>query len=257
MSAIKLPVPPIGVKIFAAKPAWANAVRLFDGISFCHAVATATAGAEVWVEANSIKTCRWSPVILGFKSAESKFDHSLKPRLAAGTVGVYLAGLDRFRPDLTPDIVIARAEPETLRAMIETLGWDHAAWEAVEEQRLSRSALRRLRDQKPTWRSRLQAPVSKSLAAMRGAPGWTKLTTKVFKNRTVTKVFDRVIDRTMADMSICRNSVAIPLLTGKVNISYYCTGGITWGANSPRTMTSGWPWELWRQLQQKLGRPVR
>ena len=51
-----------------------------------------------------------------------------------------------------------------------------------------------------------------------------------------------VISRAMADMSVCRNSTVIPLLSGQVNVSFFCTGGITWGRNHPQYLTSGWPW---------------
>jgi len=48
--------------------------------------------------------------------------------------------------------------------------------------------------------------------------------------------------RTLADMSVCRNSTVVPLLVGRVNVSFFCTGGITWGRNDPDHLTSGWPW---------------
>jgi hypothetical protein len=62
-----------------------------------------------------------------------------------------------------------------------------------------------------------------------------------------------VISRTLSDMSICRNSTAIPLLTGRANVSFFCSGGITWGRNSPDHLTSGWPWHLYRRLGDQAG----
>jgi hypothetical protein len=43
-------------------------------------------------------------------------------------------------------------------------------------------------------------------------------------------------------MSVCRNSSVVPLLSGRVNVSFFCTGGITWGRNQADHLTSGWPW---------------
>ena len=257
MQELILPVPPIGVVVLPHEPPGKDRPPLFSGISFCQALAVATKGQEVWVERDSIGSCKWSPVVLGFQPPESKFEQTLLPRLPVGTHGVYLAPLERFRNGLTPTVVVVRALPDVLRQMLDTLGWDNAAWDVVDDQRISRSALRRLFEQHDTWRSRLQEPVGKTLAVMRRVPGWTRLTATVFKNKTLTTVFDKVIDRTMADMSICRNSVAIPLLTGKVNVSYYCTGGVAWGENDPLTMTSGWPWAQWQELQTRLGWRIR
>jgi len=252
MDTIQLPIPPVGVSVFTEQPSWVNEAQKHEGISFCQAVALATNGVEVWVASDSIKNCNWSPVILGLRAPSTKFEESLRPRLSPGTAGLYVARLDRFHHGIDPAVVIVRAKPGTMREIVDFAGWDNMAWDIVEDQRISRSALRRLFERKETWRSRLQAPVSRGLATMRRAPGWTKLTKTVFKNRTVTKIFDKLIDRTMADMSICRNSVAIPYLLGKANVSYYCTGGIAWGENDPQTMTSGWPWAQWLRLQKVL-----
>jgi hypothetical protein len=49
-------------------------------------------------------------------------------------------------------------------------------------------------------------------------------------------------------MSVCRNSTVIPLLTGRVNVSFFCSGGITWGRNQPDHLTSGWPWAVYAAL---------
>jgi hypothetical protein len=53
-------------------------------------------------------------------------------------------------------------------------------------------------------------------------------------------------------MSVCRNSTIIPLLAGQANVSHYCTGGITWGRNSPDHLTSGWPFPLFARLSATM-----
>jgi hypothetical protein len=39
-----------------------------------------------------------------------------------------------------------------------------------------------------------------------------------------------------------QNVTVIPLLSGRVNVSYFCSGGITWGRNDPHHVATGWPW---------------
>jgi hypothetical protein len=88
---------------------------------------------------------------------------------------------------------------------------------------------------------RLVDAVNRPLAALARLRWWQGLTHWLFRSRLVTIGFDAVISRTLADMSICRNSTAVPLLTGKANVSFFCTGGVTWGGNDPGRLTSGWP----------------
>jgi uncharacterized protein (DUF169 family) len=57
----------------------------------------------------------------------------------------------------------------------------------------------------------------------------------------------------VVNRSVCRNSTAIPLLTGRVNVSFFCTGGITWGRNRPDHLTSGWPWPVFQNLEGTNG----
>jgi len=252
MEKLSLKPPPIGITIFRRAPSWLKDVPLFRGLSYCQAVAETDDGGELRVEPSSITTCHWVPAVLGLKEAELDFEKELTPRLESGTVALYLARLDRYRPGLEPDVVVLRADPDVLKQLIEHVGWDHAAWDYVEDKRVSRSALRHLREPESGWRSRLLKPVNRSLAGMRRVPGWTEATALAFRSMTVTKAFDQIIKRAMADMSICRNSTVIPYQSGKVNVSYFCTGGIAWGGNDPFHLTSGWPWPLWRQIADRV-----
>jgi hypothetical protein len=83
------------------------------------------------------------------------------------------------------------------------------------------------------------------LAVLARSRRWRAFTYWLFRSHLVTAGFDAVISRTLADMSVCRNSTAIPLLSGRTNLSFFCTGGITWGRNRPDEITSGWPWAHW------------
>ena len=87
--------------------------------------------------------------------------------------------------------------------------------------------------------------VNRALAGLARFRPWQALTHRLFRSGLVTAGFDALISRTLADMSICRNSTVVPLLTGRVNLSFFCTGGVTWGRNDPQQLTSGWPWDVY------------
>jgi hypothetical protein len=102
------------------------------------------------------------------------------------------------------------------------------------------------------WRATFIAATNRVLASLARSRRWQGLTRWLFRSRLVTVGFDALISRAMADMSVCRNSTAIPLLSDRANLSFYCTGGITWGRNRPDHLTSGWPWDLFRQAVQAV-----
>jgi len=250
---IKLPLPPIGAKVFATAPAWAGEIEPRPQVSFCEAVSAAATHGEIWVAPNTLSTCHWSPIVLGFEKPQTAFQTSLEPTLPYPTAGVLLAPVDRFRAGVTPDVVIVRAGAETLREMAERVGWEHAAWEHVEEKRIAKSALRELHDAGGGWRTTFSRVFNRSLAALEKAPGWKPLTLFVFKNRRASGAFEEFIKRALASMSLCRNSLVIPCQTGKFNVSNFCAGGMTWGGNYPFHMTSGWPWALWKKQADWTG----
>jgi hypothetical protein len=105
------------------------------------------------------------------------------------------------------------------------------------------------------WRSSVITATNRVLATLARSHRWQALTRWLFRFRLVTIGFDALISRIMADMSVCRNSTAVPFLTGRANLSFFCTGGITWGRNRPDHLTSGWPWRLYQRAIQDLSKP--
>jgi len=180
-------------------------------------------------------------VILGLKEPEGSFEEHLGPRLGRPAPGWLLAPLDGFPG--TPEVVIVRQPLAHLRRMADHLGSEQM-W-AGHGGRLDLSALDLLRGGGPRPRQHLVNLVNHGLAGMARLRPWQQLTHWLFRSRAVTAGFDAVISQALADMSVCRNSTVIPLLTGRVNISYFCTGGITWGHNRPDSLTSGWPWDCY------------
>ncbi len=227
----------VGVRVLYSSDEHAD-VSIYRGVSYCDAVSRAGAGETLRVLPGSIRVCRWSPVVLGIKEPHGRFERNLAPRLTFPVAGLLLAPLDRFPG--TPGVVVVRAAPDVLREMIANTApdrlWDgHAG-------RLDRSALPSLTAGSQTIPRRpLIGPVNRLLASLARFGPWQTLTRRIFRSGLVTAGFDALISRTLADMSVCRNSSIIPLLTGRANVSFFCTGGITWGRNAPGHLTSGWP----------------
>lgn len=228
--------PPVGVGRLQPAGECAD-VPVYRGVSYCDALRRAGQGERLRVLPSSVQVCRWAPVVLGLKEPQGRFEKGLAPRLAFPVVGLLLAPLDRFPGE--PEVVVVRARPEVLREMVRIAGrvvWDgHAG-------RLDRSAIPLLSGDRTTARRGLIDAVNRALAALARFAHWQALTHWLFRSGLVTAGFDALISRSLADMSVCRNSTVIPLLTGRVNASFFCTGGITWGRNRPDYGTSGWPW---------------
>ncbi|NLH47030.1 MAG: DUF169 domain-containing protein [Myxococcales bacterium] len=248
----QLPLPPLGVTIFRHKPQWAGEIADFAGLSFCRAVAEATAGAELWVDGGSIHVCQWSPVGLGLREPVAQFQKDLSPRLPFGIAGFRLAPLDRQRAGVTPDVVLVRGPATIIRVMAEKAGWDRAAWEFAAEDNLARSALFPMKSQRDGKGPFFLKSVNRVLGSLDKVPGWEACTAFAFRNRGISAGFEAIIKRYLSSMSVCRNSVVIPYLTGKFNISYFCAGGISWGGNYPFHVTSGWPSALWPEVSSIL-----
>jgi uncharacterized protein (DUF169 family) len=246
---------PVGVKILGPAGDRSEA-PVYRGISYCDAVRRAGQGEALRVLPGSIRVCLWAPVVLGLKPAEGRFEEGLAPRLAFPNTGLLLAPLEGFPGE--PEVVIVRAGPERLRDMIrsaEAAGGDGPSplWEGHRGE-LDRSALPIVMSGQANARSRLIVAVNKALAALAPSAQWQALTRRLFSKKAPTIALELLISHLVADMSICRNSTAIPLLTSRVNVSHFCTGGITWGLNHPEHLTSGWPWATFRAIYSQMDR---
>jgi hypothetical protein len=232
---------PVGVKVLGSAIDGAE-VPVYYGVSYCDAVRRAGEGEALRVIPGSIRVCLWAPVVLGLKAASGRFEEGLTPRLAFPTAGLLLASLEDFPGE--PEVVIVRAGPERLRDMIRSaeaaLSGPSPLWEGHGGD-LDCSALSIVTSGQDTARSRLIVTVNRGLAALAPSARWQALTRRLFSNRTPTIALELLISHLAADMSICRNSTAIPLLTGRANVSFFCTGAVTWGHNRPDHLTSGWP----------------
>jgi hypothetical protein len=241
----RLDPPPVGVCVLRSACAAAE-VPIYQGVSYCDAVRRAGEGDILRVLPGSIQVCRWTPVVLGLKQPEDSFERGLAPRLDFPVEGLLLAPLDRFPGE--PEVVLVRAGMETLREMIALAGRERL-W-ADHQGRIDWSAVPLLNGQRRVFRQRLVDSVNRGLAVLARSERWQSLTHWLFRSRLATIGYDAVISYALADMSMCRNSTVIPRLADRINVSFFCSGGITWGRNRPDNLTSGWPWHDFQQLLQ-------
>jgi hypothetical protein len=253
---IKLELPPIGIKLLDEKllEEFKETIH-FSGVSYCQGIFGATFGMELIINANSIKICKWSPVVLGFKQPTNDFERTIEPHIEPFAIhGIYVAPLYLFRKDITPDGVIIRTNPDNYRRIIDLLGWD--SFIDPEAYKQDQTSLNTFRMKPPTGLSAISIKyVNRTLSLLNRFTLWHRFTTFIFKSDYVTKIFDKFITRYMANMSMCRNSFVIPWKQKKVNISYFCTGGVAWGKNEPDDMTSGYPYETFLRLEPHLDYP--
>lgn len=251
-------LPPVGIRRLRDADDAAQ-VPVYRGVAYCDAVRRAGGcdaspkGRAVRVLPGSIEVCRWSPIVLGLKEPEDAFERGLAPHLPYRSAGLLLGPLDGFPGE--PEVVIVRADPEQLQARMaaarpSNLWRDHG-------DQLDRSALPVLIGAGGGGRHNLIGAVNRLLAALAPSDAWQGLTRRLFRSRTLTAGFEALISRALADMSICRNSTAIPLLSGRANVSFFCTGAITWGLNPATHLTSGWPFRIYQATQTPVQPPAQ
>jgi uncharacterized protein (DUF169 family) len=252
---ITLELPPIGIKLLDEKTLDEfKDITLFSGVSYCQGVFGATFGMELLIKASSIRVCKWSPVVLGFKQAVNDFEQTIDPHLEPNMSGIYVAPLHLFRKGVTPDGVVIRTNPDNYRKIIDLLGWD--SFIDPESYKQDQTALNTFKMNPPTGLSAISIKyINHTLSLLNRFILWHEFTAFLFKSEFVTKIFDKFITRYMANMSMCRNSFVIPWQQKKANISYFCTGGVAWGKNEPDDMTSGYPYEVFSRLEPYLDYP--
>lgn len=241
-----------GIKINpGADCRWPSSER-YSGISFCDAVRTATdgEGKAMLLDSESITVCRWSKVVLGFSEPDPALDLKVGQNLPIGTESALIAPISMFAPECPPDVVLIRTTPEKIKRIIKLAGESSLAAEHADD--LGRSALSVLsRGGNSIEKTRVEM-VNGALARLNGLQQWRDFTKWIFNHQLTTYVFDLLLDKYLANMSMCRNSTVIPFLTGKLNVSYFCTGGIAWGMNSPDHLTCGMPYEIYARIAPRI-----
>ncbi len=250
MDTIALELPVLGVRIIeeGVEDVKADA---YEGVSYCDAVRLATFGQELLVKPGSIEICKWSPVILGLKEPENAFEKSLQPKLDRAVAGIYLAPIARFGKK-KPDAVIVRGRPAQLKELARRLGPD--ALSTRYSGRIGWTALG-VGDKGLSGRVILSHTTNRALGVLKRWKHFDAATKVAFRNPKVTGAFERIAKNVVADMSVCRNSTILPYVEDAGNISFFCTGGVTWGGNSPSHMTSGFPGRMLEAILAEVDFP--
>ena len=251
---ISLDIVPVGVRVLGDSLDGYKDCARYRGISYCNAVHLAGLGMELLVTPGSVTACQWVPVALGFKQRENSFERSIKEGLEPFTAGVYLSPLHLFKKETEPQVVIIRTSPDKFRELIRLAG-PGAFMDPHGYARELTALDMLLADSTGPSGPWLIRNFNRGLDLLNRYPLWQRFTTTLFRSTALTNIFNRFISRYMANMSVCRNSTVMPLLTGRANISYFCTGGIAWGKNSAFNMTSGFPWEIFRKIENGLDYP--
>jgi len=237
--------PPVGVKVYREGDILPEVPR-FCGISWCRAVLEAGNGPLV-VGPGSISVCRWSPPVLGLKEPETEFERDLEPRLPFRPSGLLLCRMDQWPAGAgEPEVVIVRAEREEFGKLLGSL--DRALVYDGPSGIDRTMAYDLLGDARHPARLFMVKAVNGFLNLMGAFRPWRKAIVWAFDREWTSRALDFILDRGMANMSMCRNSTVIPWLTGRVNVSHFCTGGIVWGQNPPHLMTGGIPYGLYKEM---------
>lgn len=247
---IKAGYVPVGVKAGPLDDVNYPAAEMYHGISYCDAVRIASEGEgkPLLIGKDSVEVCRWSPVVLGLKQPDAQFDLKVAYQFPYPTENVLLAPVDMYKDGFPPDVVLVRATMEELKKVYDELKPENFTVD-LSGAKLDRSALAVFSSAGAESEKKKIRFVNELLANLNRNAQWRDFVKWVFNREWTTYIFDLLLDRFLANMSICRNSTAIPFVTAKGNVSYFCTGGIAWGLNKPEHMTCGLPYELYKRLE--------
>jgi len=252
VDAIELNSTPVGIKMIPRSNRELEDRDLlhYRGPSFCDAISRASRGEALLVTAGSIEKCLWAPAVLGLQEPESAFERSLSPRFKL-VKACMVAPVSFFdEAGCSPDVVIIREKQRVVEKIFNQLETGALALNYLSQ--TDKSAL---------------ALIAGNRSGVRklSITGFNRLVEKLKKRRQLKRIgeyflrkpficylFDKLISLLLADMSVCRNSTVIPALTGRANCSYFCSGAVFWGENSPDNFTAGIPYPVFCKLKEKL-----
>lgn len=226
---------------------WKNISR-YQGPSFCAAIHELDLQNKPFIlTSDSIRVCKWSPIVLGFKFPQNLFERSLDPCLKYPIQRILIGPLSFFQENrLNPVIVLIRGTPLVHQQILKTLGIHH--YLSITSSLLHLSAVQFFKGRISILKITFLQLLNTCVSFIQKYPILEQVTYQLFQSTIVSFIVDFFLIRMASDMSMCRNSTVVPYTTGKGNISFFCIGGITWGKNNPREMTSGYPYELFEKV---------
>ncbi len=241
---------PVGIKLVTAdsKESPGHGYSHYCGPAYCDAVGRASRGEKLLITAASINSCRWAPVVLGFKKAKNSFEKGLAPHFE-NMEAIYAFPLgQKNEEDFKPDLVIVRNSTGLIATMFEELAGGRL--EGPYAYRFDMSALAAVEREKVVLRAGAVKFFNSLIYRLKGRRWFRKTADIALKSPAACYLFDKFIARFLADMSVCRNSTVIPVLKERANCSYFCSGAIFWGGNDPASMTAGIPYDYYCRLSR-------
>lgn len=249
MEEVILDLPVIGVKQLKDSLNGFEDIDRYKGPTWCDAVRLVTFGQPLILEPGAIGVCSVAEVVLGLKDAEKAVDKIIEPRMEEHVAGYYLNHVSRFPKGVEPDTVIIRGRPSQVRNIAESCGELQKNYRGL----IGASALDLSGIQKLNTFSALVS--NWMIGFAKRWKGFDPLMKAVMNTGPLMFVGEKMIEVSLADMSMCRNSTILPLIEDAGNISYFCAGGASWGGNKPTNMTSGYPFHIYKNFEDKLEFP--
>ncbi len=273
MTPIQLNVTPIGIKFLQEEemPVDFSIVKNPQDISYCSLIRLVRDEEEyskgIIVTKDSIKICKWSRVILGFKKPVKKFEKNIPIILEEPVAGIFLFNINTPKEEHplaqfigNPDIIQMIDTQEIMTSIIDFLGIESFTDEYIDQLQTSALAIfakgkidggldakklekkvKRIRRFNRIWDSKLilNKVVFNSLT-------WS------MKSNTVCNAFAPFLEKNTALYAVCMNTVVIPYLKQKGNVSFIDTGGIAWMETSHKYMVMGLPNDIYKKIAAHL-----
>lgn len=249
MEEILLDLPVIGIKQLKDSVKGFEGVERYKGPTWCDVIRLATYGQALVVEPGAIGVCSVAEVVLGLKDAEKDVDFILEPRMMEHVSGYYINHISRFPDGVEPDTVIIRGRPSQVNAIGDMSGKLQKNYRGyIGASAIDLTGIQRLN----------VIPVLVSnwmIGYIKRLKGFDHLMKVLMNIGPLMFIGEKLIEKALGDMSMCRNSTIMPLLEDAGNISYFCAGGASWGGNSPWNMTSGYPYHVYKEFAGKISFP--
>jgi len=249
---IELNSTPVGIKITPGVQGELEDRGVFHyrGPSFCDAISRASRGEALLITPASIEKCLWAPAILGLQEPESAFERSLSPRFNS-VKAIMAAPLSFFeKANCCPEVVIIREKRQLVEKILKELEAGELALNYLSQ--TDKSALALIAGNRDGFRKLTITGLNRLVEKLKERRQLKRLGEYFLSKPSICYLFDKLISLFLADMSICRNSTVVPALTGKANCSYFCSGAVFWGENSPDNFTTGIPYPVFCKLKEKL-----
>jgi uncharacterized protein (DUF169 family) len=245
---ISLEETPIGVKFLHGEemPNDYSVVKNPAVRSYCDAIRLLRDIKEhkgIIITLDSIKICKRCPTILGLKT-DDKINKKLMVKIGDSIIGVFVFNINT--PTMNhplsyainnPDVVLIVGTQSCFTDIIDVLGIENFTDKHINM--LETSALSLFSKTKNVSND----TKNKRPRNMRNF----NFLKRIFPFKLITRN-----QATIAVSSLCLNCSVIPFLSQKGNVSYFCSGGLSWGGYTEKNLVMGLPDVLYKRLEPML-----